>query len=129
MPIFLYSNPDNESEVIEVVQSVHEKHEYIKDGKKWIRVFTIPQASIDTRCDPYSVKDFYKSTDNKRETIGTLQDRSAELSEKRKEKEGFDPNKQKYYEDYKKFRKGKEHPDVRQQKLKNNLSKMGLSVE
>ena len=37
-------------------------------------------------------------------------DRSKELSEKRKEKEGRDPVQQQYFKDYSKKRKGVKHP-------------------
>jgi predicted nucleic acid-binding Zn ribbon protein len=53
MPFYVYQNP-NTGEVIEVMQSMKEKHEYTdSEGVKWNRVFLNPNASIDTKIDPF----------------------------------------------------------------------------
>ena len=130
MPIYLYQNPSNEKEIIEVVQSVNDVHEYVKDNIKWNRIFTVPNMAIDTVVDPNSSKDYLKSTNNKNETVGSLMDRSKELSEKRAAKNGgVDPVKEKYYEQYSKERKGLTHPDVKKRKLKEKLKGSAFSVE
>ena len=51
-------NPDT-GEIIEVIQRMKEKHEYVdKEGTKWKRVFTSPGATIDTQVDVFSSKEF-----------------------------------------------------------------------
>lgn len=61
------------------------------ENRKLRRLATIPNASSDSvAVDPYSSKDFARIT-NKGGTIGELWDRSAEMSEKRKDKDGIDP--------------------------------------
>lgn len=118
MPIYLYQHPKTEK-ITEVYQSMEDEHIYIDpDGVKWNRVFTKPQASIDTQIDPHSSKDFVEKTRNKNATIGELWDRSAELSEKRAKTGGRDETKIKAQESYTR-RTGKEHPSIRQERMKN----------
>jgi hypothetical protein len=127
MPIYLFQNPETD-EVKEVVLGMNDPKVYQNDGVNWVRLFTIPNAAIDTRVDPHSAKDFVKAT-NKKGTIGDLFDRSAELSEKRKEKIGHDPLKEKYYENYSKTRKGKKHPDVIKREKTDSLKKLGITLQ
>lgn len=107
MPEYIYENPDT-GEQVSVWQSVHEEHVYEIEGVEYGRVYTVPQASIDTRIDPYSEKEFREKT--KVENVGDIWDRSKELSEIRTAKEGKDPIKEKYFKDYAKKTKGKKHP-------------------
>jgi hypothetical protein len=127
MPIYLFQNPETD-EVAEVVLGMNDPKVYQNDGVNWVRIFTIPNAAIDTQVDPHSAKDFVKAT-NKKGTIGDLFDRSAELSEKRKEKIGHDPLKEKYYENYSKTRKGKKHPDVIKREKTASLKKLGITLQ
>jgi hypothetical protein len=127
MPIYLFQNPETD-EVKEVVLGMNDPKVYQNDGVNWVRLFTIPNAAIDTQVDPHSAKDFVKAT-NKKGTIGDLFDRSAELSEKRKEKIGHDPLKEKYYENYSKTRKGKKHPDVIKREKTASLKKLGITLQ
>jgi hypothetical protein len=117
MPLYIYHHPDDENKVVEIYQGMNDSHEYIVDGIKWKRIFTKPNAAIDTKVDPYSAKDFVKAT-NKKGTVGELMDRSKELSEKRKDKEGIDPVKEKIYDDYQKST-GKEHMEKKKDKAKD----------
>jgi len=121
MPIYLFSNPADENEIVEVVMSVHDEHVYSKDGVKWDRVFTKPTASVDTKLDENNPKSFVKYTATRAGTLGELQDISAELSQKREEKNGIDPVKEQFYEKYKKTHHGTEHNDIRKKKLKEKL--------
>lgn len=113
MPVYIYQNP-NTKETKEIVQSVHDNHEYIENGIKWNRVFTVPQlnteGTLDANCD---AKKFSEFTKNKRETIGDMWDRSAELSEKRKKIYGEDSVKKQYVKNWSKKRKNKKHPTIR----------------
>jgi len=107
MPEYIYENPDT-GEQVTVLQSIHEEHIYEIDGVVYDRVYTVPNASIDTHIDPFSAKDFKEKA--KGSTLGELWDQSAEASAKREEKEGVDPVKNKFFDDYSKSRKGAKHP-------------------
>jgi hypothetical protein len=112
MPFYLFQNPKTQ-EVIEVMQSMKADHVYVdNDGLKWERVFTVPNAAIDSSgVDPYSEKDFLKATDKRGITCGEMFDLSAEMSQKRESKDGKDKVKEKTQKDYKK-KTGKAHPEV-----------------
>lgn len=122
MPVYIYHNVST-NEYREVFQSMKEKHEYFGengDENSWKRVFTVPQASIDSVVDPFSSQQFTEKTYNKKGTYGDLIDRSAELSAKRAEiAGGVDPVKQQYFDNYSKARKGAKHPDQLKKKFEN----------
>lgn len=108
MPSYLYKNPETE-EIKEVFQKMTDKHVYFEEGVEWKRVWTVPQASMDSNVDVFSEKDFMKKTANGG-TIGDLWDRSTEWSEKRAEKSGSkDPIRQNEFKNYSEKRKGKKH--------------------
>lgn len=113
MPIYVYKHPEKE-EYEEVLQGMSEKHTYSKDGVEWERVFLSPNASVSTSVDPFSPNSFIEKTGNMKGTVGDMMDLSAELSEKRasQSKDGKDPVKKKYFEEYSKARKGAKHPDA-----------------
>jgi hypothetical protein len=109
MPEYLYEDPDT-GKVISVTQGVHDEHSYEEKGKKFDRVFTIPNASIDTNIDPNSKQDFLEKTRNKKGTLGEMMDKSKELSEMRKDLNGgTDPVETKYFKKYSEKRKGLKH--------------------
>tara|TARA_A100001037_G_C14999453_1_gene566302 strand:- start:354 stop:701 length:348 start_codon:yes stop_codon:yes gene_type:complete len=110
MPTYVFEHPES-GETIEVVQKIKEPHVYVdEDGLEWNRVFTVPNANIDTEIDPFSSREFAEKTKNKSQNLGDLWDRSKELSEKREKTLGHDPVKKKYFKDYSKKRKGMKHP-------------------
>ena len=107
MPEYLYKNPNTGKEV-SVWQSVHEEHIYEIDGVTYDSVYTIPNASIDTRIDPNSASEFREKAKG---TVGDIWDQSAEASEKRAEQHGGqDPVKKQFFKDYSEKRKGAKHP-------------------
>lgn len=112
MPIYIYQNEET-GEVHEIFQSMKDPHVYFgKSGDEdgWKRVFTVPQASIDSNINPFSATDFADKTGKKKGTYGNLLDASAELSAKRAEVNGgMDPVKQQYLENYSKERNGVKH--------------------
>jgi|TARA_B100000902_G_scaffold393673_1_gene448380 hypothetical protein len=112
MAIYVYKHPDTD-EHREVFQRMNDEHIYIDEfGVEWGRVWTIPHASIDSSIDPFNNQQYIDATHNKKGTIGDMMDLSAELSAKRAEKSGgLDPVKEKFYDNYKKERKGAEHPN------------------
>ena len=122
MPIYLFSNPENDNDIVEVVMSVHDEHVFCKDGVKWNRVFTKPTASIDTKWNAHSQKDFIEKTGKKRGTLGEMWEKSEELSKQREKDLGQDPLKTKFYENYKKTHGNTDHSDIRKQKLKKKLN-------
>lgn len=135
MPFYLYENVES-GEVVEVLQGMNDLHQYDgEDGTEkglWRRVFVNPNLSLDSQIDPFSQKDFIKKTRDKNDTYGNLQDRAAEASEQRAAKLGYDPVKQKYYENYAKERGGKAHPQQMKEKAKaaaEKASKKGINIE
>lgn len=130
MPIFLYRNQKT-NEVKEIIQSVHEEHTYIdKDGLKWEREFTVPNATVSptSKLNPHDPKAFSELTKNKKGNYGNLLDLSKELSEKREKQLGKDPVKEKMYSDYSKTRQGKMHPLKKKERL-DKLKKEGISLK
>lgn len=111
MPIYLYQNPKT-GKVKEIIQSVHDTHEYSENGIKWDRIFTAPEVNtFGTLGAESSARQFSELTGKQKGTMGDLWDRSQELSDKRKKLYGGeDPVKKKYYKDWSKKRKGKVHP-------------------
>ena len=100
MPLYIYQHPKTE-ETIEIFQGMNDTHEYTdSEGTQWRRVFLSPNANFDTDVDPFSKSDYLKATENKRGTIGDMMDYSKELSQRRAEKSGTDPVKEKFLKVY-----------------------------
>lgn len=110
MGMYIYESP--EGEVKEVFQKMDELHVYAENGVEWKRVFVNPTASVDTKIDPFSSKDFTEKTGKKKGTMGNLFDASKEASMKREEVMGKDPVKEKFLKDYSDKRGGKAHPST-----------------
>ena len=107
-PEYLYEDPET-GKVVSVIQGINENHTYEEDGKKFDRVFTSPNASIDTKVDAFSKSDFLEKTKNKKGTYGDLFDASKEASLKREERLGHDPVKQEHFKKYSEKRNGMKH--------------------
>jgi hypothetical protein len=109
MPEYLFQHPKT-NKVISVLQSAKDEHIYIDDnGVKWNRVWTVPNASIDTTNDG-SLESFKTATSNKKGmTLGNMWDASRESSEKRAKVNGKDTVKEIYFKDYAQKRQGKKH--------------------
>lgn len=130
MPYYSFSNPNNPAEIIDVFFHMNDDKKYIKDDIEWERVWSKPQAAIDTKCDPFSAQDFSAKTGKKKGTWGDITDYSKEMGEKRKDKEGVDLVREKYYDDYKKKYGGKKtHIDVKRRNVKEKLGKLGYELE
>lgn len=79
-------------------------------NKNWTRVIIeAPKAQVDSisKIDINNPKDFVDKTARKSGTLGDLWTESQNLSDQRIEKEGRDVIKEKYAEDHKKRRKGR----------------------
>ena len=112
MPEYIYEHPKTKK-TITVTQRMTEDHVYVDaKGVKWNRIFTSPQASIDTKIDPNNVNDFIRKTGNSKGTMGDLFDRSRDLAIQRAKTQGEDPVTKEYLKNYSKKRKGKPHPSV-----------------
>ncbi len=120
MPEYLYENPKTGA-IVSVIQRMLEPHVYQENGVAFKRIFIVPQASIDAKIDPNNPKDFVSKTRNKSESLGSLFDRSAELSARRAGNSGIDPIKQKFYDDYAAKRKGKRHPQEAKEKFGDTI--------
>ena len=110
MPQYCYSNPKT-GEVIEVIQTMKEAHEYTdKEGVKWNRIFSVPQAKVNGKFDAWSAKSFVDGTGSRRGTVGDIFDKAKELSAERASKNGgVDPIVEKAKRDYSKARGGKSY--------------------
>jgi len=107
MPIYIYQHP-TKGIVKEIIQSVNDTHEYVENGIKWIRIFTVPEINTNVKLKAESTaKDFAEYTKNQKGTLGDLWDRSAELSSKREKIYGKDPVKEKFSKEASKRRKNK----------------------
>ena len=122
MPIYLYLD-ERDNSIHEVIQTMKEEHRYFIDGYELKRVFINPQANIGStsKLDPMDSKSYVNLTREKRGTVGNLQDLSKELSIKREEKLGIDPQKQAHFNRYAKIRNGRRHPLERKEKLEKIL--------
>ena len=135
MPLYLYENKET-GEVVEILQSMSEVHEYNgEDGLEkglWRRVFVNPNIAFDTNVDDTSAKSFVNSSRNKNYSYGDLFDKSAEQSQKRVDKYGKDPIKEKQYSEYSKKTNGKVHPEQQKEKFKKAVeraNKKGINIE
>ena len=107
MPEYCYQSPNGQVKF--VVQRMNEPHTYEENGVKWLRVFSIPNANIDTKWNPDSPADFVNKSQRKKGSMGDLYDKSKELSEQREQKYGVDKYKLQYYDNWSKKRRGKRH--------------------
>ena len=113
MPEYLFENPET-GEIISVIQGIDEEHTYSEEKKEFDRVFTVPNASIDSNVDPFSSQQFTDKTKNMKGSMGDVWDYSKELSEKRKEVTGTgDPVRKKAEKNYSKKRRGMEYKEKR----------------
>ncbi|MAF24573.1 hypothetical protein CL634_03220 [bacterium] len=109
MPIYLFQNPKTK-EIVEVIQKMKEPHKYTdEEGIKHNRIYTAPNASVDTQIDPFSSREFVDKTKGKGATMGELWNASEEASKKREKILGKDPVKEKYFKNYSKKRRGMKH--------------------
>jgi hypothetical protein len=109
MPIYIFQSPKT-GEVKEILQNINDDHSYSEGGVVWQRIFTVPNAAIDTKNDIFDSKGFAAKTMNKKGSVGDLFDAAKEASEKREKITGKDPIKQDYFKKWSAKRKGKKHP-------------------
>ena len=116
MPSYIFKNPKT-NELKEVILTMNESHIYIgKDGTKWDREFTTPQAAFNTQINPTDSHSFIEKTKGKNYSVGQMWDISAELSEKREGASGQDEMRIKAETAYK-DKTGKTHPQAKKKSV------------
>lgn len=103
-PEYLYQHPETK-EVVSVIQTMREEHCYEKDGIEYKRVFTKPNASVDSisSLDPFDTRAYVEKTGKMKGNIGSLWNISKEASERRAEKLGHeDPVRRRFFDKYEK---------------------------
>ena len=120
MPEYLYKNPQT-GEVKGVIQTMREEHVFVdEEGLEWKRVYTSPNASIDSlsNTDPFDTRAHTEKTGKMKGTMGDLFSISKEMSERRQDKIGAeDPIKRKFFNDYKEKNNGTKHFHDRPDKI------------
>ena len=117
MPLYLFKNPKT-NKIVSVFQAMNDDHSYSENGIKYERIFTVPNASIDSQIDPNSSQQFVEKTGKMKGTLGEIWDYSKEMSEKRSKVTGVDPIREKSEAAYSKKRR------VMKYKEKINASEM-----
>jgi len=126
MPIYTYKHPET-GEYKEIVQTMSEEHVYTDEqGVEWKRVFTVPNAAMDTKEDAWNKNQFINKTGRMKGTVGDVLDYSSELSARRAEANGGeDPVKRKAFNDYEK-RTGKKHLSDKKKTIETSKIKIDL---
>jgi len=126
MPIYTYKHPET-GEYKEIVQTMSEEHVYTDEqGVQWKRVFTVPNAAMDTKEDAWNKNQFINKTGRMKGTVGDVLDYSSELSARRAEANGGeDPVKRKAFNDYEK-RTGKKHLSDKKKTIETSKIKIDL---
>lgn len=128
MPYYDFLNKKT-GEIKSLFFRMNEEKKYIdSDGFEWERQFSIPCASIDTKNDPLDHKKNLQKIHNTKGTVGDMMDFSREQSEKREEKLGSDPLRNKVYENYKN-KTGRDHPEKRKETLKKLTKEVMIKLD
>lgn len=130
MPYYEFLN-EKTGETKNIFFNMNDKKEYIdNDGYQWIRQFISPNASINSKIDPFDHKKSLEKLKETRGTIGDMQDFSKEQSLKRADKLGHqDPVRQKFYDKYAAERGGKRHIEERKELLQKNLKDAQIKIK
>lgn len=108
---------------------MNDKKFYIdENGVEWRRIYTVPQACVDSDFDPRN-KDEFIRRGAKYGTLGDLMSKSQELSEKRAEKDGIDAVKQNFFDEYSKTRNGAKHPLSLPTKIEGKYATVDLTAK
>lgn len=110
MPLYLFKNPKT-NKIVSVFQAMNDDHSYSENGIKYERIFTVPNASIDSQIDPNSSQRFVEKTGKMKGTLGEIWDYSKEMSEKRSKVTGVDPIREKSEAAYSKKRRGMKYKE------------------
>ena len=128
MPLYSFFS-ESKNEYRDVFFHMNDEKNYCgEDGTEageWRRIYTVPTASIDTRIDPNNRNEFIRRTD-KYKSVGDLLDKSKELSEQRKAKDGRDSVQEKFFANYEKITNGKKHPSALPKKYEDSKISVDL---
>lgn len=138
MPVFEFTH-DPTGETISVLVPITapdtERHQQVKDGKVYKRVYAAPLAAVDlaTRHGDATREDFRRVTTGKRHLkVGDMWEISAEMSEERRQRIGIDPVKEESYRRHEQ-EFGEKHPDVirreRAEKANRELAEWGIRIK
>ena len=110
MPLYLFKNPKT-NKIVSVFQPMNDDHSYSENEIKYERIFTVPNASIDSQIDPNSSEQFVEKTGKMKGTLGEIWDYSKEMSEKRSKVTGVDPIRERSEVAYSKKRRGMKYKE------------------
>lgn len=136
MPIHDFIADDGETISVYVPASAptSEHSRQTRDGKVYKRVYSVPLAATNmaTRLGDATQADFSRATTGKRGMkLGDMWEISAEAADRRKERQGHDPIKEKWYDDYEK-KMGEKHADIvrreRLAKAQSKLAEFGVKI-
>lgn len=129
MPLYLFEDQDGKqiTVVMDTKQPIEAYHSQVVNGKTYKRVYTVPCASVDSRVGVTS-DEFRRATTNKKMKVGEMQDLSKEMHLRREEKEGIDPVKEKFYENYEKSM-GQPHQNVVKRQTQSQRRKKGAKAK
>ncbi|MEK6861892.1 MAG: hypothetical protein AABY07_08050 [Nanoarchaeota archaeon] len=124
----LYSYQHSDGRIIDIYQSMQGNHDVWidEDGNEWKRVYNnVPHAVVDglLTIDPRSPQEFVRKTAKSKGKLGDLYEIAAELSDKRKAKDGIDGVERKSWSKYEKSRPNTIHPGRKKQLLKEAVGK------
>lgn len=137
MPVHDFISDDGETISVYVsISAAPEAHRVQEqNGKTYKRVYSAPLAATDlsTLQGDGTKDDFYRVTTGKRGMkVGDLWEISQSMSERRKDKQGFDPVREEHYKKHER-ETGEKHPDVirqeKAQKLNERMKEMGIKVK
>lgn len=123
IPLYTYIDDRNDT-VYDLIQGMNDLHEaFAPDGYKLSRIWVKPLMSVDNKLDENDPQSFVKYTSTRKGSLGDLWSESAELSQKRKDKNcGIDPVLEKKYNEHQKTT-GKKHIDVKRREAKEEIKK------
>ncbi len=135
MPVFDFTHePSGEtiSHHVPLNAPDKERHEQVRDGKVYKRVYAAPLAARDTKAGDATAADFKRTTEGKNVKVGDLWKISAEMAHERQQRQGRDEVTEKHHAQYLK-ETGKPHPDVQKREAKKAsdalYKQLGIRVE
>lgn len=104
----------------------------VRDGREYRRVYAAPLAAKDTQYGDASLKDFSRKTSDKSGLkVGDMWEISREMSDRRRQRDGVDVVRERYYEKYEQ-EYGEKHADVvqrdRLERANRTLNEYGIRV-
>jgi hypothetical protein len=135
MPVHDYTSEDGETISVYVAASAPttDHQTQTRDGKVYKRVYSAPLAAANTSFGDCTAEDFARKTAAEKRglKVGDAWEISAEMSDRRRQRDGIDLVKERYYEAYEKEH-GEKHADVtrreRIERANAKLADMGIKI-